>query len=76
MLNRNKKFIKLYEVTFNTYTNWTNDTVANYEDEEDTCYITIPKTGLIIREDEIELYKKYGNGFASLTIVGEMLVEE
>lgn len=67
-----KKYVKLYKITFNTYTNALNDTVHHNNNTID--FIHIPETGLIVREDELDTYKEYGNGFASLTIVGEMLV--
>lgn len=70
-MNAYKKFVRLYKITFNSYTNCTNDTVSNDDGE----YITIPKVGLIIREDEIEQYKSYGDGIKELSIVGEMIID-
>ena len=72
--------VKLYRVTFNEYTNYMHDTVARYTDKEGKelslleQYLHIPKTGLIIREDELNQYKEYGNGFSSIQIVGEMYI--
>ena len=71
MMDLDKKYVKLYKVTFNSYTNALYNTVRHSND-----FLHIPETGLVIREDELDIYKEYGNGFASLTIVGEMLVEE
>ena len=45
------------------------DKKANYET------LTIPNP-FLIREDEIEKYKKYGNGYHSIDYVGSVLVEE
>ena len=67
-MNAYKKFVKLYKITFNSYAN---DTVSNDDGE----YITIPKVGLVIREDEIEQYKSYGDGIKELSIVGEMIID-
>ena len=66
-----KKLVKLYKITFNSYVNTRNDTVTNDDGE----HITIPKVGLIIREDEIEQYKSYGDGIKELSIVGEMIID-
>ena len=73
--------VKLYRVTFNEYTNCMHNCVARYTDEEGKevplleQYLHIPKTGLIIREDELNQYKEYGNGFSSIQIVGEMYIK-
>ena len=45
------------------------DKKASYET------LTIPNP-FLIREDEIEKYKKYGNGYCSIDYVGSVLVEE
>ena len=42
-----------------------------------TEYIHIPQTGtLVVREDELDLFKKFGNGFRTIELVGEMYVTE
>ena len=66
-----KKLVRLYKITFNSYENTRNDTVTNDDGE----HIIIPKVGLIIREDEIEQYKSYGDGIKELSIVGEMIID-
>ena len=71
------KRIKIYSVVFVQYTNCLRDTVSTDEEDWDKVkYLTIPKTGLLIREDELDEYKKYGQGFKSITLVGEMYVKE
>lgn len=75
MYNLNKKPIRLYHVTFNSYSNVMRDTVSNNHGFE-SSYIKIPKTGLIVREDELDVYREYGNGFESIKIVGEMYISE
>ena len=67
----NKPLIKLYAVEFRTYTNVLRSTVAHNENELD--YLDVPKDGeFIIREDEIDFYKNYGDGYLSLRYIGKM----
>ena len=71
------KRIKIYSVVFVEYTNCLQDTVSTGEEDlAKIKYLTIPKTGLLVREDELDEYKKYGQGFKSTTLVGEMYVNE
>ena len=69
---------KVYRVTFNSYTNYSNDTVSlsnGFERKKfdiDKEYLHIPKYGLVIRESELEFYRRYGDGFESIKLVGEM----
>ena len=85
------KHIKMYEVTFNYYYNGTDyNTVSSYKfneyneyvgedgrsaDAKNGDYLHIPNP-FIIREDEIEKYKKYGCGYKSLRYVGSIIDEE
>lgn len=89
-MNLNRKPIKLYKVIFNEYTNcMCNCVLAEMEYKEldlngkivnegtETEYLRIPKTGtLVIREDELDLYKKFGNGFKTIELVGEMYIDK
>ena len=84
------KHIKLYKVTFNHYYNDTDyNTVStayyneynNYVGEDgkkcgtnNNHYLYIPKP-FLIREDEIEKYRKYGCGYKSLEYVGSIVEE-
>jgi len=55
--------VKIYKVTFLEYSDTTYSTVTdgkNYYDAKD----------LLITEDQIQEYKKYGNGFDKLEYVG------
>lgn len=71
------KRIKIYSVVFVEYTNCIRDTVSTSEEDwAKVEYLTIPKTGLLVREDELDEYKKYGQGFKSAILVGEMYVNE
>lgn len=67
------KLVKIYKATFNEYTNALRDTVANdYElGSPNKEYLSVPNE-FLIREDEIEYYKLFGNGFASLIYIGSM----
>ncbi len=84
------KHIKMYKVEFNHYYNTTEvHTVSSgYYDEynrwvgedgkessiNNIDYLYIPNP-FIIREDEIEKYKKYGCGYKSLEYVGSIIEE-
>ena len=65
---------KVYIVEFNSYTNCLCDTVSdgNYDDLSKTKYLSIPFGGLLVRESELEKYSKFGNGYASIKLVGSM----
>lgn len=84
------KHIKMYEVTFNYYNATGYNTVSTYKfneynnyvgedgksaDIKNGDYLHIPNP-FIIREDEIEKYKKYGCGYKSLRYVGSIIEEE
>lgn len=84
------KHIKMYKVTFNHYFNNTDrntvntchyDEYHNYVGEDgkepkfdNIHYLYIPNI-FIIREDEIEKYKKFGCGYESLEYVGSIIEE-
>ena len=68
---------RIYLVTFNKYTDFSNRTVARYytvNGVEKSEYISIPESGLLIRERDFDAYRKFGNGFKTLQIVGEMYI--
>lgn len=84
------KHIKMYKVTFNHCFNNTDRNTVNtcYYDEyhnyvgedgkepklDNVHYLYIPNI-FIIREDEIEKYKKFGCGYESLEYVGSIIEE-
>lgn len=81
------KHIKLYKVIFNYYINNNEISSAKYnefnkyvgEDGKEisinnVSYLYIPNP-FIIKEDEIEKYKKYGCGYKSLEYIGSLLEE-
>ena len=68
---------KIYAVEFNSYTNALNNVVSDGNKEiGKTKYIHIPEGGLLVKESELDEYRKYGNGFASTKFVGTILTEE
>lgn len=68
---------KVYFVKFNDYTNSTYSTVrySNIEEGQDE-YLDIPYGGLVIRESELEKYRKFGNGYKTIKLVGSMYFKE
>ena len=68
---------KVYFVKFNLYTNGTYLTVAYHNDIDGTSeYLDIPYGGLLIRESELEKYRKFGNGYKTIKLVGSMYFSE
>ena len=59
---------KLYEVTFMQYTNPTKDKVKSEDGKE---YIDTDKP-LIIKEEDIDRIRKYGNGIKELKYIGQL----
>lgn len=71
MVNMNRKHVKVYLVTFNKFTNYCGNCVSDSNHES---YIDIPDSGLLVREDELEMFRKYGDGYRTTKLVGEILV--
>ena len=66
---------KVYAVEFMEYTNCMKDTVSDgNENIGETKYITIGKEPFLVRESELNKYRKYGNGFRSITFVGNISI--
>jgi len=73
------KLEKIYFVEFMSYTNCLNDTVSDWNGEG------IPKVGeqkylhvghnFLVKESELEKYRKFGEGYRIIKFVGELLVE-
>ena len=68
-----KKLVKLYSVEFIEYTDVTHTAVIN--DEWKYLNVDGPDRKLVIREDEFDFYKQFGEGFRSLNYVGSMYVD-
>ena len=68
------KLEKVYAVTFMQYTNCLNDTVSdNNKDWTKLRYLNVGHN-FLIKESDIEKYRVYGNGYRSLTFIGEIEV--
>lgn len=67
---------KVYAVTFRTYTNAMRDTICDNVDYLGGNYINVGKDIFLIFEDDIEKYRKFGNGFDTLTYIGNMDVPD
>lgn len=66
----NKNLIKLYSITFNSYTNCLDDTVSDgNKDVAKTKYEDVPSP-FIITENTISYYQKFGGGIKTLIFVG------
>ena len=71
---------KIYAVEFISYTNCLKNTVSDWDGKG------IPKVGeqeyltvghnFLVRESELEKYRKFGQGYRSITFVGELLIED
>ena len=70
---KTKMEVKIYSVKFIEYTNASNTTVS----DDVGRYITIPNPNepLLIREDEIPFYSKFGKGIRELQFVGYLYVD-
>lgn len=65
------EFEKVYEVEFMNYTNCLRNTIWDEKSDE---YIEIPDHGntLIVKESELEEYKRFGEGYRSIKFIGYM----
>lgn len=65
---------KIYEVEFMQYANCFNDSVLNYnEDNDKRKYLNVGTDHIFIKESNLVKYMKYGNGFKSIKFVGNIL---
>ena len=58
---------KIYIVEFVNYTTCWKDTVSL-----DGEYLQIPEGGLLVRESELEKYRKFGHGYKNIELVGSI----
>ena len=75
------KFEKVYAVEFMEYTNCLNDTVSDWNGESpfefgNTNYISVGKNNFLVRESELDFYRKFGQGYRNITFVGNMRFPE
>lgn len=70
---------KIYSVEFMTYTNCMQDTVSDWDGKgspslKDIKYLDVGHN-FLIKESEIEKYKKFGQGYRNLKFVGELMID-
>lgn len=70
---------KIYFVEFMTYTNCMKDTVSNWDGKgdpfgKDIKYLDVGHN-FLIKESEIEKYKKFGQGYRNIKFVGELMID-
>ena len=75
------KLEKIYMVEFMLYSNYLRDTVSTYDgsysyDISKIEYLNIGKEPFLIRESEIEKYRKFGNGYRKLEFIGCIEINE
>ena len=66
------KLEKVYIVDFIYYTNCMRDTVYNEETGE---HLDVGRLGFLVRESELEKYRKYGKGYESIKLVGQVCID-
>lgn len=70
---------KVYAVEFMAYTNCLNDTVSDWDGVSSFTgnekYLTVkgPKV-FLVKESDLDKYRKYGQGYKNLTCIGWMEV--
>lgn len=75
------KLEKIYMVEFMEYSNYARDKVSTYDDSypydiSKIEYLKIGKEPFLIRESEIEKYRKFGNGYRNLKFIGCIEINE
>ena len=70
---------KVYAVEFMVYTNCLNDTVSDWDGKgspslKDIKYLAVGHN-FLIKESEIEKYRKFGQGYRNLKFVGELILD-
>lgn len=69
------KMEKVYEVEFMQYTDTLKDRVNHAsENPVTTSYIDVGKEPFLVKESELDKYRRYGGGFRSVKFVGNMIV--
>lgn len=68
---------KVYSVTFMQYTNYMKDTVSDWDGVSDATfgsaeYLNIGKGSFLVRESELEKYRKFGQGYRDVHFVGNI----
>lgn len=68
---------KIYSVEFMTYTDCLKDTVSDWDGKsssiKDIKYLNVGHN-FLLRESQLELYRKFGGGYRNIKFVGELLI--
>ena len=69
---------KVYLVEFMSYTNCLKDTVSDWDGKgdpllKDIKYLDVGHN-FLVRESELEKYRKFGQGYRSIKYVGELII--
>ena len=67
---------KIYAVEFMEYTNWEKVCVSSNPGHTDAQYLDFGKETCLVKESDLPIFQKYGNGFRSITCVGVLHVPE
>ena len=72
------KIEKVYAAEFMTYTNCLRNTVSNYKEGdpiESVKYLNVGVGTFLVKESDIDKYRKFGDGYKSLMFVGNIEVD-
>lgn len=74
------KLEKVYKVTFMLYTNAMRDTVSDWDGKghslADCEYLDVGKESFLLRESQLEYYRKFGGGYRNIEFVGQIPISE
>lgn len=69
---------KIYSVEFMTYTDSLEDTVSDWDGKsssiKDIEYLKVGHN-FLLRESQLEIYRKFGGGYRNIKFVGELLIK-
>ena len=70
---------KIYAVEFIEYTNFSKTTVSDYDGVmqlKDIKYLEVGPESCLIRESDLPYFQKFGKGFRSIRLVGELIIPD
>jgi len=74
------KLEKVYKVTYMLYTNAMRDTVSDWDGKghslADCEYLDVGKESFLLRESQLEYYRKFGGGYRNIEFVGQIPISE
>lgn len=74
------KLEKVYKVTYMLYTNVMRDTVSDWDGKghslADCEYLDVGKEPFLLRESQLEQYRKFGGGYRNIEFVGQIPISE